>query len=232
MVVLTSLILLLPGDGGDAAGRCSIGTNLIRSTAETPVIIAVATGETTIVPLPPPPDGLHGLLALPDSVRQVVAHRFRVVEMTGAGPRLSAGETFLAVPWGYDAACDLTLWIDDGWVPAGAEAVFLGAAWREEARGERILDTLGYHGPYPYGWALRFEGTPPPPEDRAEWLSAREYFELVNTLPTRPASESRAARGAAIERHMATLDERVRTVFPGSEILRRVREAAGGGSVP
>ncbi len=78
---------------------CSIVTTFGNPpTADRAVTLAVASGERVAVPVP---ESSGYRIALPDSITEVIAFRFVVRESVG-GPRLSSGDSFLVVAWGYD----------------------------------------------------------------------------------------------------------------------------------
>jgi len=189
-------------------------------TADRAVTLAVATGERVAVPVPE-----YAKRALPDSITEVIAYRFVVLESVG-GPRLVSGDSFLVVPWGYDEACRPMLWEGGEWVPSGAESVFRHGEPGRESGGQGVFDVSGWHSPYPYGAFLKYGGTPSPPEDRTEWLSARDYFGLLSVLPPPDPLVSRLERLRRIESAYRAGPPHWAVTFPGDQILRSARRWA------
>jgi hypothetical protein len=222
-MVLSLLVWLIALVAGPAQPRCSLNVEFLGPSADRTIVLVAATAESVGVPLPD-----HALLSdrFPDTTRGVVAYRFRVIQAAGGATDQERLETFLAVPWKYDSACALMPWGSDEWVPAGEEAVFALMRRRTVAAGEPLYDLLGEHLPYPQGAFLKYESTPAPPSDRAEWLSAREYFALLTSLPEMPAEDG-AVRLERFERVFAAGDRRWSSTFPGAEILLRARQVAG-----
>lgn len=59
--------------------------------------------------------------AIPDSVREVPGFQFRVIAVQDGSTGLNPGDFIIAVPWQYDAACDLDVWGRHEWVPEDAD---------------------------------------------------------------------------------------------------------------
>jgi hypothetical protein len=160
--------------------------------------------------------------AIPDSVREVPGFQFRVIAVQGGNTGLNPGDSIIAVPWQYDAACDFEVWGRHEWVPEDADAVFTISDFREH-EGVLVSDQLGWHSPYPQGEFLQYEAPQAAPVDRGEWLSSREYYDMVLALPVQDSTVSRAERARGIERAIENGNPRWRARFPGNELLRRVK---------
>jgi hypothetical protein len=160
--------------------------------------------------------------AIPDSVRQVPGVRVTIIAVQGGNTDLAAGDSIIAVPWQYDEVCDFEVWGEREWVPEGADAVFTISDFREH-EGVLVSDQLGWHSPYPQGAFLEYEARQARPVDRSEWLTPREYYDMVLALPALDSTSSRAERAREIERVIENGNPQWRARFPGNELLRRVR---------
>ncbi len=200
-------------------GVCSIGTSFGPPPETTTVVVAVATGEFEVVST----EFVEGLA--PPAPRETIAHRFRVARAYGPDSGVEVGETFLVVPWGYNAGCEREVF-EDPWVPPGDRGLFRLEAGRVAESGEPLFDQLGWHAPYPHGAFL--DGYQPVPvPDRAEWLSADELFDLMRRLPRMDRRDPGygEAIGAAFNQLPAEWSRR----FPGSAILRIAELISRGG---
>ena len=179
----------------------------------------------------PVPGVFYESSALPDSVIEVVAHRFEVVQASQSSLAPGAEASFLVVPWAYDPSCARALWKDSSWVPSGVEVVFLLGPRRDAGASEPVFDVLGLHSPYPYGSLLASRSRVERSDDLREWLTPREYFDLVSALPVVRRPDQFARDGDEAQRVFGEGPVRWSTVFPGSEILRRFRDGwIGSGS--
>ena len=205
--------------------RCSLEWTPRAPGPDFGVILAVATGMPVEVPVPEDPTYKR---SLPTQVRSVTAYRFRVMSVAGGRSGLEAGDSFLAVPWGYDTGCAPQVWDGSTWVPTGAEGVFEFETTRAGPSGERILDVLGWHAPYPQGELLRFAvptGTPGNPRTG----SVRQYSSLLDRMPKAAGSDTAQPTLAMLEHVLANGDPAWTTRFPGTLIIDLARRAAGGG---
>ena len=103
----TTLFLALMG-----SPDCSIGISFPGPSSERGVVLATFIGETVSVPSRTEARYLFGV---PDSSSvepavegESTAYRFEVVASQGGMGVPEVGATFLAIPWGYDAACRRT----------------------------------------------------------------------------------------------------------------------------
>lgn len=193
------------------------------------LMTAAATGRTTNVG--GRPDGGAGVSDSPSAV----AHEFVVREFLPiVGRNLStpidrrdfaASDTFLAVPWAHDEACNWVAWREAAWVPSGAEAVFRVSRTRF-SYGRQVVDLLGWYGPYPYGDSLRVKAGVPVPGDRGDWLSPSEFMSLQWQLPNLAPERTRSEQLRDIEDRFRRGPTDWLERFPGPEILRRAREWA------
>lgn len=198
---------------------CSIGTSFGRPTVEHTVLIASATGETEVI-------DVVATFPLAQPISQTVAHRFRVERTLPSDAPLAPGQTFLVIPWGYDGGCRREVF-EEPWMPAGERGVFVLGPHRVHDSGERVVDLLGWHAPYPQGAFLRYMQPVPVPRERGEWLSVDELFDLVSALPPYPIGV------AGADHHQHVIDAIVAgpvewsARFPGTAILALARIVAG-----
>lgn len=197
---------------------CSVRHSFLRSSEETVVVIARATGET--VPVSDLRGPWHNA---PDSIRTGTAYRFEVLEAFGGSTHMQAGERFLAVPWGYDAGCVPLRWRGTEWVPIGSEVVFRLDDVRRAPSGEKVTEVLAGFEPYPFGGSLRYQASPAASEDHDEWLGIREYVSLIQELPSAAEQKHMPDYLSRVEEIFARRGFRWSTTFPGDEILRRAR---------
>jgi hypothetical protein len=92
---------------------------------------------------------------------------------------------FVVVPWSFGPGCAEEGWGRPQWVTPGDTVAFLLHPTRAGSQGEgglRVFDVLGWHQPYPVGELIPFwrKGRKVNPE----WLDAREFYQLLNLLPT------------------------------------------------
>lgn len=195
---------------------CFIGVGHLRAADET-LVLAAWTGEITRVAVP---ESRRRDGTIPETVREVRAFVFRVIE--SAGPqRFEANTAILLVPWAYDTSCASVAWTSDEWVPRDRAGVFRFRTMRRHQTGAPIVDLAGWHAPYPFGAFLG----PYPPIDlnrrAVEWLTSQEYFELVRAIPLRDHRDTQWTR--TVERIFAEGNPRWAVTFPGSQILRMAR---------
>ena len=217
MINVFLFVILL--SGWDQPHRCSYGVSFVGPSATRAVLLVQATGRTSFVPVPQEP---LFTAAIPDSVREVPGFQFRVIAVQGGTTRLNAGDFLIAVPWQYDEACNFEEWGSEEWVPPGAEAVFTISEFREHG-GVVVSDRLGWHSPYPYGEFLKYEARSSDRRERGEWLSAREYYDMVLALPPEDTTMSSAERALDTVRVIENGNPRWRARFPGNELLRRLK---------
>jgi hypothetical protein len=112
----------------------------------------------------------------------------------GSAPADGEGR-FVVVPWTLGCGCADEGWDQPDWVPPGDTVAFLLARTRERMplswAGPPVYDVRGWHQPYPTGDFIPFWRTTR--ERNPDWLSAREFFHLLQTLPTEHAFRLDAA---------------------------------------
>jgi hypothetical protein len=202
------------------------------------VLLGTATGDTTLPPpirrgtAGPPPAPAYRFVVRRASAMLPSAQAFDGLAGPGppfpwngqlGSPALSAGESFYVVPRGHDSTCRPTEWSRGEWVPAGAHAVFV-VSRAEFYLGIPVFEVLGDFSAYPYGAALgRTAAVENVPDDVSEWLTAREYFQLLSGLPPMDDTRSREEQLLQIENDFRTGPERFIWTFPGTEIIERAR---------
>ena len=157
--------------------------------------------------------------------------RFVALEVVAGTFEIEPGGEFVAVPWQYNSDCSPAPWTGSArWVEPGAEALFQVSPTRVWSTSVPMVDVHGWHVPYPTGEFWKYEGGGAnKPLDRTQWLSAREYFELLRALPDDPWSNAdRASVLAAVENAFAR-SGRLATTFPGNEVLAQYRRWAANG---
>lgn len=96
---------------------------------------------------------------------------------------------FVVVPWTLGCGCADEGWDQPDWVPPGDTVAFLLARTRERMpsswTGPPVYDVRGWHQPYPTGDFIPYWRTTR--ERNLDWLTAREFFELLQVLPTEHA---------------------------------------------
>jgi len=96
---------------------------------------------------------------------------------------------FVVVPWTLGCGCANEGWDQPDWVPPGDTVAFLLKETRERMpaswTGPPVYDVQGWHQPYPTGDFITFWRTTR--EANPDWLTAREFFELLRVLPTEHA---------------------------------------------
>jgi len=94
---------------------------------------------------------------------------------------------FVAVPWTLGCGCAEVGWQEPVWVSPGDTVAFLITPTRPAgAQGDMpAYDVLGWHQPYPVGDFIPFWRTAR--KENPDWLTVREFFELLQVLPTEVA---------------------------------------------
>jgi len=134
---------------------------------------------------------------------------------------------FVGVPWTVGCGCADEGWDEPGWVTPGDTVVFLLTRTRSRVpwNGPPVFDLLGWQQPYPVGAFIPFwRHTRLEP---ASWLSEREFFELLQVLPTESAfrlDPSSSLR--AVEEWIAENPGR-ESAFPIPTILWELERVAG-----
>lgn len=204
--------------------ECSITLPFESPSEDRAVVLARASGQTEVVPATPDP--LYG-----GTLGPPVAHRFEVVQAAGGSGLVEAGDTFLAVPWGYGDACE-RLEFEGEWVPEGEIGLFYVVDGTRVGQ-ELVIHVPGGHLPYPQGAMFRYYMMDQP--DRSEWLTASDLFSLLNALPADIPDQTRSAEWRAlVEAAFRQGPERWTDRFPGnyarSEARRRMGSRPGGSS--
>ena len=126
---------------------------------------------------------------------------FEVLEAEEGWSAADSEGHLVAVPWTIGCGCADEGWDEPVWVTPGDTVVFLLSVTRKRVpwAGPPVFDVLGWHQPYPAG-----ESIPYWRHTRAEpptWLSLREFFGLLQVLPSEaafrldPASSLQAIAG-------------------------------------
>lgn len=175
-----------PAVGQTRAGFDPAGAGLpLYRDAEAIAVLAVATSRWTMVPT-----DAHDMLgnyqflppyATDDTQGQV----FELVASEDAWEVADERGIFVAVPWTVGCGCADEGWDQPGWVNPGDTVAFLLAPTRERvAEGSPpVFDVLGWHQPFPSGDFIPYWQRVRQ-EDGADWLTAREFFEFLKTLPS------------------------------------------------
>lgn len=189
----TSIILSLllgttpfPAVGQTRAGFDPAGAGLpLYRDAEAVAVLAVATSGWAMVPTDPH-DMMGNYQFLPpyatdDTQGQV----FELVEVEDGWAVANEDGVFVAVPWTVGCGCADEGWDQPGWVPPGDTVAFLLAPTRERISegSPPVFDVLGWHQPFPSGDFIPYWQRTRQKED-ADWLTAREFFGFLKTLPS------------------------------------------------
>jgi hypothetical protein len=136
------------------------------------------------------------------------------------------------VPWDYGADCQPTPWARSArWVEPGDHGFFTGVLREREhwAGGLPTFDVFTPSiAPYPVrgGWALR--GTRPHPDSI---LTAEQYFELSNLLPTYESIRRLHTEALAPLLNWARTHPELTRRYPASDIIRRNLSAGEGARI-
>ena len=146
-------------------------------------VLAVATPRWRAVPTDP-----HDLLGdyrflPPYATEDTEGQVFLLLEADMGAAVADTEGRFVAVPWTVGCGCAEEGWDQPGWVPPGDTVAFLLTPTRKRLAwdGPPVYDVHGWHQPYPTGdfisyWRHTREQNP-------DWLSTREFFELLRALP-------------------------------------------------
>jgi hypothetical protein len=157
----------------------------------------------------------------PDATQNTRGQVFELLEAEEGWAPADPDGWFAVVPWTLGCGCADEGWDRPDWVPPGDTVTFLLSRTRERMptiwNGPPVYDVLGWHQPYPTGDFVPFWRTSREPIP--DWLTAREFFELLQVLPTEHAL--RLDAGASFRSLLAWLEEvpRRREAFPVSTIL-------------
>lgn len=207
-----------------APAECTRANIFGRPDASVDVVVATALGEIEVVAVDPDP-----ILAFP--VERTVAHRFLVDRVLAPNDRIAEGDQLLIIPWGYDDACRRTV-LTEEWMPAGSRGLFQFSGGRASSGGERLIDLYARHQPYPQGAFLRYMQMVEVPEDTGEWLSADEYFDLLEAVPA-PDPDDPSGRRLRQTLEILEAGPAVWTTrFPGTQIHWQLRRWLGDRVTP
>ena len=186
-LVVASGLLCLPAQArsqvsGDF-GLAGAGTPLFRP-AGAVAVIARATSDW--VPVPTDPHDMLGAYQFlpPFATDDTEGQLFEVLEAEAGWAVSDSAGFFVAVPWTVGCGCTDEGWNEPVWVSAGDTVIFLLSKTRKRVpwNGPPVFDVLGWHQPYPVGEFIPFwRWTRTEPD---HWLSVREFYELLGTLPT------------------------------------------------
>ena len=204
-----------------AANACSI-TALIAARPTNGMLVLARAEPDTVLVTTDTADFISNDRPSPEVLRAraPAAQRFTAIEVHGDGLPITSGSTFAAVPWAYGPDCSYIAWEGSTqWVPAGDEVLFRLIRTRRIDGQEPVVDVLGWHSPYPTGELWKYESRGEPVGNKDQWLTAREYYELILQLPTSEGvGGERRTLLREIERVFSQSD-RWKTRFPGSTIL-------------
>lgn len=175
-----------PAVGQTLAGFDPAGAGLpLYRDAEAVAVLAVANSRWTMVPTDAH-DMLGNFQFLPpyatdDTQGQV----FELLEVEDGWAVADEEGVFVAVPWTVGCGCADEGWDQPGWVPPGDTVAFLLAPTRERVAESSppVFDVLGWHQPFPSGDFIPYWQRTRQKDD-ADWLTAREFFEFLQTLPS------------------------------------------------
>jgi len=144
----------------------------------------------------------------------------------GWAPADSEGR-FVVVPWTLGCGCADEGWGEPTWVRAGDTVTFLLSRTRERVpwTGPPVYDVLGWHQPYPTGDFIAYWRTTR--ERNPDWLTPREFFELLQVLPSGHAFQLDPS--SSFRPLLAWLEGRPdrRAAFPVSTILSEWERRVG-----
>ena len=159
------------------------GLPLYRSSGSV-AVLAVATPDWLPVPVQSR-ELLGNYRFIPDAVTlQARGQVFRLLEAEGGWDVTEGTGRFVGAPWTLGCGCSEVGWQEPEWVPPGDTVAFILSKTRATtAEGvPPVYDLLGWHQPYPVGdfilYWRRVRQAPP------DWLSPKEFFRLLQTLPT------------------------------------------------
>lgn len=224
-VLIVALLQSLPAVPAHA---CSTSVFRSRISPDQTYLLAVPQGRTTTVPYAEPPRHL-GPVGSPDAEGAERTLRGWVVRVEqavdpGAGSFPAKISEAILVPWGYGADCRPLPWQKDkDWLEPGRRSVF-SAYLRPQSQwvnGLPVFDVfLAWHQPYPTGEFLQYEVRRSAPRD-APWLTADEYWSLIQALPTSSESANDPERAKEALQRWAQSHPALVGHFPASVILRR-----------
>ena len=177
------------GAGGQITGSlepAGEGLPLFRESGGI-AVIAVATSDWAVVPVESR-ELLGDYQFIPSAVTaRARGQVFRAMESEVDWAVSNEDGFFVAVPWTLGCGCAEVGWQEPVWVSPGDTVAFLLTPTRSaEAQGEMpAYDVLGWHQPYPVGDFIPFWRTAR--RENPDWLTAREFFELLQVLPTEVA---------------------------------------------
>jgi hypothetical protein len=157
----------------------------------------------------------------PYATQNTRAQVFELLEAEEGWAAAGPEGRFAVVPWTLGCGCADEGWDQPDWVPPGDTVTFLLSRTRERMPpswiGPPVYDVLGWHQPYPAGDFVAYWRTTREPIP--DWLTAREFFELLQVLPSEHAF--RLDPLASFQTLLNWLDEAPhrRGAFPVSTIL-------------
>ena len=143
---------------------------------------------------------------------------------------LSGGvQEAVLVPWGYRADCQPVAWDTSArWITPGASGFFTAMLRpRTQWAGNRPTFDVAtaWHQPYPHGQFLQYD-RPDPRSDTLPHLTASEYFELYEALPSDAAYRTNREQAAVSVRAWARGHPDLARRYPATEMIQMVEHLA------
>jgi hypothetical protein len=208
--------------------RCSIGLAPGSLSSKETVLLATGASDTILVgqgSTRPSTEGGHAGTGAPGPIYGQV---FNVARFTGANAVLLSdvfherGDSHaVIVPWDYDSGCRPSRWTRGfAWVPGGRPGTFTvrlrpDSLW---VNGMPVFDAfLADFEPYPLSPMYRDDHIRPTFRS-STWLTAEQYYELLEVLPTQQEREARPDSTWHVFLHWRDANSDLSQAYPANQI--------------
>lgn len=232
-ILFIGFLLGLPVAAGAQAAQGYLpageGIPLFRSPGAVPVL-AVSTGQWEAVPTDAHDmRGAYQYLP-PLATQDTEGELFRLLESEDSQRVADEEGFFVVVPWTIGCGCADEGWPEPVWVASGDTVAFLLAPTRTRVpwTGPPVYDVLGWHQPYPVGDFIAYWG--PGPIEEGRWLTPREFFALLQALPTEAGFELDPGPAFHAVGQWLVEDPSRAAAFPVPEIIQAWEGVVAGGA--